>query len=128
MHDPRVDELAKQLVGYSVALKKGEKVLIDLFDVPDSIGLALIRQARKKGGIPLLRVNHSRLSREMLTGATEDQYKIISKHLMGEMKDVDAYIAVRGSDNIAENSDVPAKQMGLATACPFFYNPPSRST
>ncbi len=47
MHDPRVDELAKQLVGYSVALKKGEKVLIDLFDVPDSIGLALIRQARK---------------------------------------------------------------------------------
>ena len=114
MHDPRIDELAKQLVGYSVALKKGEKLLIDLFDVPDSIGLALIRQARKKGGIPLLRVNHSRLTREMLMGATEDQYKVIAKHLMGEMKDVDAYIAVRGSDNIAENSDVPAKRMGMA--------------
>lgn len=114
MHDPRVDELAKQLVGYSVGLKKGEKLLIDLFDVPDSIGLALIQQARKKGGIPLLRVNHSRLTREMLKGATDDQYKILAKNLMGEMKDVDAYIAVRGSDNIAENSDVPAKQMGLA--------------
>lgn len=114
MHDPRVDELAKQLVGYSVSLKKGEKVLIDLYDVPDSIGLALIREARRKGGVPLLRINHSRLTREMLMGATDEQYKTVAKHLMGEMKDVDAYLAIRGSDNIAESSDVPAKRMGLA--------------
>jgi aminopeptidase len=30
------------------------------------------------------------------------------------MKDMDAYIAVRGSNNIAENSDVPAARMKLA--------------
>ncbi|BCX47201.1 aminopeptidase [Haloferula helveola] len=114
MHDPRVDELAKQLVGYSTSLKRGEKILIDLYDVPDSIGIALIRAARKKGGVPLLRVNQSRLTREMLYGASDDQYKLVSKHLMAEMKDVDAYIAVRGSHNIAESSDVPAASMKLA--------------
>lgn len=114
MHDSRIDQLAKNLIGYSVALKKGETILIDLQNCPDSMGVALIRAARKKGGLPLLRVNHTRLSREMLMGASDEQYQQISKHLMAEMKDVDAYIAVRGSDNINENGDVPAKRMSLA--------------
>jgi len=114
MHDPRVDELARQLVDYSVGLKRGERILIDLYDVPDSIGLALVRAARRKGGVPVLRLHSSRLTREMLKGATDEQYDVISKHLLAEMKDMDAYIAVRGSHNIAESSDVPAKRMALA--------------
>ena len=114
MHDPRVDQLARQLVRYSTSLKKGEKMLIDLYDAPESIGLALIREVRAKGGIPILRLNQSRLTREMLKGATEDQYAAIAKGLMAEMKEVDAYIAVRGSHNIAETSDVPAKNMQMA--------------
>lgn len=114
MHDPRVDQLARQLVRYSTSLKKGEKVLIDLYDAPESIGLALIREARAKGAVPVLRLNQSRLTREMLKGATEDQYKVIAKGLMAEMKDMDAYIAVRGSNNIAESSDVAAKKIQVA--------------
>ena len=89
-------------------------MLIDLYDAPESIGLALIREVRAKGGIPILRLNQSRLTREMLKGATEDQYATIAKGLMAEMKEVDAYIAVRGSHNIAETSDVPAKNMQMA--------------
>lgn len=115
MHDPRVDQLARQLVGYSVALKKGEKILIDLYDVPSSIGLALIRETRRKGGVPFIRIHDSRLNREMLMGATDDQYALIAKNLLAEMKGMDAYIAVRGSQNIAEASDVPAKNMTLAS-------------
>jgi aminopeptidase len=114
MHDPRVDQLARQLVRYSTSLKKGEKMLIDLYDAPEAIGLALIREVRAKGGIPILRLNQSRLTREMLKGATEAQYAAIAKGLMAEMKEVDAYIAVRGSHNIAETSDVSAKNMQMA--------------
>ena len=114
MHDARIDALARQLVRYSTALKKGEKVLIDLFDVPDSIGLALIREARAVGALPLIRIHQSRLSREMLRGAEDKQYEILAKHLLNEMKDMDAYIAIRGGSNIAENSDVPAERMKLA--------------
>lgn len=114
MHDARIDALARQLVRYSTALKKGEKVLFDLYDVPESIGLALIREARAKGALPFIRIHQARLTREMLSGAEDGQYSVISKHLLAEMKDMDAYIAVRGSHNISETSDVPAVKMQLA--------------
>jgi aminopeptidase len=114
MHDSRIDDLAKQLVRYSTSLKKGEKVLLDLYDVPESIGIALIREARAVGAVPLLRLHSNRLNREMLRGATDEQYSLIAKHLLHEMKDMDAYIAIRGSSNIAESSDVPAERMKLA--------------
>jgi aminopeptidase len=113
MHDPRIDALARQLVRYSTYLKKGEKVLIDVHDVPDSIGLALIREARAKGALPFLRVHQSRLTRELMKGAEDGQYSIMAKHLLAEMKDMDAYIAIRGSHNITETSDVPAEKMQL---------------
>jgi aminopeptidase len=114
MHDARIDALARQLVRYSTSLKKGEKVLIDLHDVPDSIGLALIREARAKGALPFLRLHQGRLTRELLKGAEDEQYHVIAKHLLTEMKDMDAYIAIRGGLNIAETSDVPAEKMKLA--------------
>jgi len=113
MHDPRIDSLARQLIRYSTSMKKGEKILLDLYDVPDSIGIALIRETRAVGAIPILRLHSSRLSREMMMGATDAQYGLIAKHLLHEMKDMDAYIAIRGSANIAENSDVLADRMKL---------------
>jgi aminopeptidase len=114
MHDTRIDALARQLVRYSTSLKKGEKVLIDLHDVPDSIGLALIREVRAKGAFPFLRLHQARLTRELLRGAQDSQYAAVAKHLLAEMKEMDAYIAIRGGHNIAETSDVPAQQMKLA--------------
>ncbi len=114
MHDARIDDLARQLVRYSTALKKGEKVLIDLYDVPDSIGLALIREARAKGALPFIRIQNARLTREMMRGAEEEQYKILSRNLLAEMTEMNAYIAVRGGANIAESSDVPPDRMRLA--------------
>jgi aminopeptidase len=113
MHDSRIDLLARQLVRHSTALKKGERVLLELHDVPDAIGIALIREARACGAEPLVRVHQSRISREMARGATASQYDLISKNLLAEMQDMHAYIAVRGSDNINELSDVPAKTMQL---------------
>ena len=114
MHDPRIDELAQQLVRYSTNLKRGEKVLIDLYDVPEEVGIALVREARSRGAVPLVAVNSLRLSRELLMGATDEQYRLLSKHRMAEMRDMDAYIAVRGTHNIAEWSDVPAAKIDLA--------------
>jgi len=113
MHDARLDALARQLVRYSTSLKKGEKVLLDLYDVPDAIGIALIRAARAAGAVPFLRIQQGRLSREMMMGAEESQYTLLSKHLLVEMTDMDAYIAIRGSHNITEAADVPADKMRL---------------
>ena len=40
------ENLAKLLVGHSVCLKKGEKVLIDNTEVPDDMTVALVRAVR----------------------------------------------------------------------------------
>lgn len=114
MHDPRIDELAKKLTSYSTGLKRGEKVLLDLQDVPPEVGVALIRATRARKAIPVVRVQDGKISREMLRGATENQYDLMAMHLLAEMKDMDAYIAVRGSHNIANNSDVSDECMKLA--------------
>ncbi len=113
MHDSRIDALAKQLIGYSTDLKKGEKILLDLYDVPESIGIALIREVRRKKAFPFIRIHQARISKEMMQGAEDEQYATISKLLLSEMKDMDAYIALRGSHNISETSDVPQDAMQM---------------
>ena len=113
MKDPRIDQLARQLVRYSTNIKKGEKVMLHLIDVPDELGIALIREVRAKKAIPVMKLDNGRIAREMSVGATEDQYKLIAKQQLAEMKGMDAYIAIRGSHNICETSDVPAKKMKL---------------
>ena len=114
MHDPRIDKLARQLVRYSTNLKRGEKVLLDLYDVPEALGLALIRETRARKAEPHLRLNSNRLQREMLVGATDEQFKRIAKLQLAEMREMDAYIAIRGSHNITEFSDINPKSMALA--------------
>ena len=114
MRDPRFSQLARQLTSYSTRLKKGESVLFDLHDVPESFGIELIREARRRGAIPVVRLHSAGITRELMMGATEPQYRQMAKHLLAEMKDVDAYIAVRGSHNIAELSDIAPAKMELA--------------
>jgi len=114
--DPRYETLAANLVGYSIKLRKGEKVLIDAYDVPDAMVIALVRAARAKKAIPFVNINHARVSRELLIGAEEEQYAYHRDIMLAQMKGMQAYIALRGADNIFENSDVPAKRLKLASS------------
>jgi len=114
MHDPRYDQLAEVLTGYSTRLQSGEKVLIDTFDVPVEIVTALIRKAREKGAIPLANLQSNVVNRELLREAEESQYQLIAEFEMVRMRGVSAYIALRGSHNITEQSDVPPDRMKLA--------------
>jgi aminopeptidase len=116
MHDPRIDELARQLVRYSTATKKGERVLIDLFDVPEEVGIALIREVRAVKATPFVNIHHAKISRELARGATEEQYGVIAGTAMHQMKSMDCYIAIRGSHNVNELSDVPAKNLQMLSA------------
>jgi aminopeptidase len=113
MHDPRLDKLAKILVEYSTRLKRNETVLIETFDVPDEMTVALVRAARKAGAIPLAQVLRNRVNRELALDATERQLNLTAIHELARMKKMDAYIAIRGSYNVTELSDVPAEQMKL---------------
>ncbi|CAN5202198.1 aminopeptidase [soil metagenome] len=113
MHDPRIDQLARQLVRYSTKTRRGDNVFIDIYDAPDAAAISLIRAVRDAGATPFVQINTSAISREMLMGATAGQYDLIGKFSLSQMKHMDVYIAVRGSHNIAESSDVPADKMKL---------------
>ena len=111
MSDPRYTQLAEVLTGFSTALKKGERVLIDAFDVPDTFTIALVRAAQNRGAMPYVNIQRARITRQLLQGATAEQYAVTSEVELQRMQKMQAYIAVRGSDNIFETSDVPAERV-----------------
>src|SRR5437868_14954928 len=113
MRDDRFDKLADILTGYSTQLKRNEKVLIETFDAPDEMTIALIRAARKRGAIPLVQLQRATVSRELAREAEDGQLDLQAKYELARMKQMDAYIAVRGRHKITELSDVPVDEMKL---------------
>ncbi|TVR45084.1 MAG: aminopeptidase, partial [Puniceicoccaceae bacterium] len=111
MNDHRYQRLAETLTGFSTSLKKGDRVLIDAFDIPEEMTLALIRAARDRGAIPTVALHSGRIAREVTLGATEKDLAAHARVELQRMKNMDAYIAVRGSHNIFETSDVPAERI-----------------
>jgi aminopeptidase len=113
VNDPRFDKLAQLLVEYSINLRPKENVLIEAFDIPDDMTIALVRAVRNAGGTPFAQIQRSRVSRALALGATERQLTVAANHELSRMKKMHAYIAIRGSDNITELSDVPVGQLKL---------------
>jgi aminopeptidase len=113
MHDDRFDKLAKILVEYSIRLKRNETVLIEAFDIPYEMTIALIRAVRRAGGVPFAQTYQTRVSRALALEASNRQLNLVASHELARMKKMNAYIAVRGSNNITELSDVPPDKMKL---------------
>jgi aminopeptidase len=113
MHDERFDRLAKLLVEYSIRLKRSETVLIEAFDIPDEMTVALVRAVQNAGGVPFAQVYHARVNRALALEASDRQLNVMASHELARMKKMDAYIAVRGSHNITELADVPPDKMQL---------------
>src|ERR1700742_3410987 len=113
MTDPRYTKLAKLLVEYSTALKKGDRILLDMIDVPDEFTIELIRASRAVGAIPFVETRHTRVGREVLRGIDEKHAQGVRDLELFRMKKMQAYIAIRGSENASENSDVPSERMSM---------------
>ncbi|HEY1788118.1 MAG TPA: aminopeptidase, partial [Verrucomicrobiae bacterium] len=64
MTDPRYTKLADLLINYSTKIKKGDRALLDMIDVPDEFSIELVRAVRAAGGTPFVEVRHTRVSRE----------------------------------------------------------------
>ncbi|MHC1766632.1 MAG: aminopeptidase [Verrucomicrobiia bacterium] len=113
MIDDRYTELARLLVEYSTALRPGDKVLLDMIDVPDDFCIELMREVRAAKAIPLIEVRRTRVNREIVRETNPEHAALIRDLEMYRMKRVQAYIAIRGSDNATENADVPSGCLAL---------------
>ena len=121
MQDERINLLAKNLVNYSCALKKGEKVLIEAKGVDYMLVSAVVREVYKVGALPFVEIFDNRVSRELLLGQTEELVKLRAEFDGARMKKMDAYIGIRGGNNALEFSDVPEKNMQLESE--FYLHP-----
>ena len=113
MKDTRYTKLADLLVRYSTAVKSGENVLIDVSEIPDEFTVELMRAVRRAKGIPFVNVRHGKISREIVSG-TDKAHATTQRDIeLFQMKKMKAYIAIRGSANVNETSDVNPEKMKL---------------
>ena len=113
MFDPRYDDLARVLVRYSTAVKSGDKVLVETFDVPPEFTAALVQEVCNAGALPVVEMKAQHVQRKLYMNATEERMKHIADCELYRMKKMDVYIGVRGIFNAKELTDVPAEKMGL---------------
>ncbi len=110
--DPRIKELAKNLVNYSCRVQKGEKVLVECAG-SSAIPLvrAVINEIYKAGGLPYVDFKDYSITRELLKESTVEQLKSLARYELTRMKEMAAFIGIRASDNISELSDITPEKM-----------------
>jgi len=111
MHDPRLDQLARVLINHSTKIQPNESVLIEAIDIPVEMVISAVRAVRKAGGIPMVEIKQNRIQRELLKNARVEELRQVSDYEAYRMKKVQAYIGIRGGQNIAELADVPSIAM-----------------
>ncbi len=113
MLDPRMQRLAELLVRHSVRVQPGEKVLIEAYDIPTDMTVALIKAVAAVGGQPLVSTYQQPVLRALYQAASTDQMQLIGAVERQRMEGVQCYIGMRGSNNTSEMSDVPRDKMDL---------------
>ena len=113
MSDPRFDQLAHVLVTHSTDLQKNEHVLIEAFDIPEDMIVALVRAAREVGAFPQVSTKRAKIHRELLLGAQKPGMEVAGSYEAFRMEKMDAYIGLRGTPNISELSDVSSNSMQI---------------
>ncbi|NTZ17490.1 aminopeptidase [Paenibacillus sp. JMULE4] len=125
MLDPRIERLADVLVNYSTKVQPGENVLVEAFGIENPLVKSIVQKIHKAGGRPFVNLRDHQVTRELLMNATEEQIKTWADFDAYQMTRMQAYIGVRGGNNIYELSDVPDENMKLYNK---FYNHNVHST
>lgn len=110
MTDERIYKLAKGLVNYSCELKKGEKCLIETFDIDNALTKALVKEVLSVGAYPFVWLRDNQINRLILNGMTKELSTFMADYDGYMMKQMDAYIGVRGGNNAYELSDVDGER------------------
>ena len=114
MKDLRMQKLANNLLTYSVNLKKGENILIEILG-EDAIplGIELIKKAEEMGANPQFNIIDYKLLRQMLLNCSEEQLRMYAKFDLQRMKEMAAYIGVRASSNTAELNGISKEKIEM---------------
>ena len=113
MRDPRHRQLADVIVRHSTQLQSGEAVQIEAFDVDSGLILDLIAAVQGAGALPIVTLRRQEITRALLRGADRALVELWGGLDRAQMEKVQAYVGIRGAENVSELSDVPADRMNL---------------
>ena len=120
--DERIQKLAKNLVGYSMKVTKGDKVYVHFIGASTKpLAREVIKEVYRAGGVPFPHFTDPQVEREMLLHCSKEQLQLMAEIDGKEMAAMECYIGIRGGDNVAELSDIPAGNRQLYD---IYYNTP----
>ena len=111
--DTRFQKLAELLVRHSCQVKPGEHLLLELFDAPESMAVAMVEATRAAGGHPHVTLRSNRVMRALNKESGEEGLRIWGEYDLERMKHMQCYVGIRGAANVSEMSGIPPEQMKL---------------
>lgn len=113
MLDPRVTRLAELMCDHSLRLSSSDSLLIHAFDVTDEVVAEFTRVALSRGAKVATRLTSTLVHKELLNAMTPDLADLHANIELHEMKQMTAYLALRGGSNLFETSDTSAESRQL---------------
>ena len=117
MNDPRFARLAELLVRHSTRVMPGDRVLLEASHVPTRMLTALVDAVSAAGGVPMVDVKDPQVTRQLLLSGSlqevEERMRFLGQMELHRMEAMQAYISLRGAQNITELCDVPPERMAL---------------
>lgn len=111
MPEARVRRLAAILVGYSLAVKEGETVLLTTTEAGKPLALAAYEEVLKAGGHPLLEVTFEEADLLLLRHGRPEQIGHLPKSRLYQARQIDCYLNIRAPLNRRLLSQAPAGRM-----------------
>ena len=112
MADSRVDKLAEVLVGYSAAVKPGDKVMVEGNTLAEPLLKAVYARVLQAGGHPLMLVSLPGEDELLFRYGSDEQLQHVPEPFKLIFETYDVRIAIRGEHNTKALSNVdPAKMV-----------------
>ncbi len=113
MSDPRIENLAKILVDYSIKVKPGDWVLVNASVVALPLAMEVIRQVLRAGGNPNVLFDTDDLAEIVLQESSEAQLEWVSPAEKMFVEQADAMISLRAASNTRAMTGVDPKKQRL---------------
>ena len=115
MKDPRIDNLARILVRYSIRARKGELISVCGRSQSEPLVLAVYAELLRAGAFPVVRMTPDGIDEQFFALAKSHHLNTVTPLQRAEVRHVDATIRIIAESNTRSLSGVnPRKQATLA--------------
>jgi aminopeptidase len=111
MADPKIEKLAKLIVNYSIAVKKGEEVLINAPIPSEALALEMYREVLKAGGYPIMMPSFERTSEIFYEESQEHHLDYCSPYKKFLYSRISGLISIDAENNTRALSNADPKKM-----------------